>query len=384
MTYNKNKTIFLKRTFFIFLIIFLIYFPNSVLSQGNNFFGLKTVVIDPGHGGKDPGSPGTGRYNVYEKDIALDISIRLGELIKKEFPEINVIFTRQNDQFVKLSERSQIANSNNADLFISIHCDAFTNEVASGSSTYVIGPHKNESNLKIAMRENSSILLEENFDIEYKGFEPNEPESYIALTMYQSEYIGYALDFASKVQNEFEKSSERKNRGVKQAGFLVLSRTTMPSVLIEVGFLTNKKEEDYLISKKGKNEVSSSIFEAFKKYKKNIDFLASEAYSDVSKNKNLTDSSSERNKDLNNFLTVQFFASKDSINFNNKNLNEDLIFNIYENNLFKYFYGKSLTYSDAKNIQNKMKLNGFFDSFIVGFINGNKTDLNKVLTILDK
>ena len=384
MTYNKNKTIFLKRTFYIFLIIFLIYFPNSVLSQGNNFFGLKTVVIDPGHGGKDPGSPGTGRYNVYEKDIALDISIRLGELIKKEFPEINVIFTRQNDQFVKLSERSQIANSNNADLFISIHCDAFTNEVASGSSTYVIGPHKNESNLKIAMRENSSILLEENFDIEYKGFEPNEPESYIALTMYQSEYIGYALDFASKVQNEFEKSSERKNRGVKQAGFLVLSRTTMPSVLIEVGFLTNKKEEDYLISKKGKNEVSSSIFEAFKKYKKNIDFLASEAYSDLSKNKNLTDSSSERNKDLNNFLTVQFFASKDSINFNNKNLNEDLIFNIYENNLFKYFYGKSLTYSDAKNIQNKMKLNGFFDSFIVGFINGNKTDLNKVLTILDK
>lgn len=384
MTYNKNKTIFLKRTFFIFLIIFLIYFPNSVLSQGNNFFGFKTVVIDPGHGGKDPGSPGTGRYKVYEKDIALDISIRLGELIKKEFPEINVIFTRQNDQFVKLSERSQIANSNNADLFISIHCDAFTNEVASGSSTYVIGPHKNESNLKIAMRENSSILLEENFDIEYKGFEPNEPESYIALTMYQSEYIGYALDFASKVQNEFEKSSERKNRGVKQAGFLVLSRTTMPSVLIEVGFLTNKKEEDYLISKKGKNEVSSSIFEAFKKYKKNIDFLASEAYSDMSKNKNLTDSSSERNKDLNNFLTVQFFASKDSINFNNKNLNEDLIFNIYENNLFKYFYGKSLTYSDAKNIQNKMKLNGFFDSFIVGFINGNKTDLNKVLTILDK
>ena len=374
----------MKRTFFIFLIIFLIYFPNSVLSQGNNFFGFKTVVIDPGHGGKDPGSPGTGRYKVYEKDIALDISIRLGELIKKEFPEINVIFTRQNDQFVKLSERSQIANSNNADLFISIHCDAFTNEVASGSSTYVIGPHKNESNLKIAMRENSSILLEENFDIEYKGFEPNEPESYIALTMYQSEYIGYALDFASKVQNEFEKSSERKNRGVKQAGFLVLSRTTMPSVLIEVGFLTNKKEEDYLISKKGKNEVSSSIFEAFKKYKKNIDFLASEAYSDMSKNKNLTDSSSERNKDLNNFLTVQFFASKDSINFNNKNLNEDLIFNIYENNLFKYFYGKSLTYSDAKNIQNKMKLNGFFDSFIVGFINGNKTDLNKVLTILDK
>ena len=374
----------MKRTFFVFLIILLTYFPNPVHSQGSKIFGLNTVVIDPGHGGKDPGSPGTGRYNIYEKDIALDISIKLGELIKTEFPEINVIFTRENDQFVKLSERSQIANSNNADLFISIHCDAFTNEVASGSSSYVIGPHKNESNLKIAMRENSSILLEENFDIEYKGFDPNEPESYIALTMYQSEYIGYALDFASKVQNEFEKSSERKNRGVKQAGFLVLSRTTMPSVLIEVGFLTNKKEEDYLISKKGKNEVSSSIFEAFKKYKKNIDFLASEAYSDMNKNQDLIDDSSKRNKNLNNFLTVQFFASKDSINFNNNNLNEDFIFHIYENNLFKYFFGKSLTYREAKNIKSRMKLNGFFDSFIVGFINGKKADLNKVLTILDK
>ena len=374
----------MKRVFFVFLIILLIYFPNPAHSQSSNIFGLNTVVIDPGHGGKDPGSLGTGRYDIYEKDIALDISIRLGDLIKTEFPEINVIFTRESDQFVKLSERSQIANSNNADLFISLHCDAFTNETASGSSSYVIGPHKSESNLKIAMRENSSILLEENFDIEYEGFIPNEPESYIALTMYQSEYIGYALDFASKVQNEFKKSSERKNRGVKQAGFLVLSRTTMPSVLIEVGFLTNKKEEDYLISKKGKNEVSSSIFEAFKKYKKNIDYLASEAYSEMNKNQNLTDDFSKKNRNLNNFLTVQFFASKDSINFNNNNLNEDFIFNIYENNLFKYFYGKSLTYSDAKNIQNKMKLNGFFDSFIVGFINGKKTNLNKVLTILDE
>ena len=374
----------MKRVFFVFLIILLIYFPNPAHSQSSNIFGLNTVVIDPGHGGKDPGSLGTGRYDIYEKDIALDISIRLGDLIKTEFPEINVIFTRESDQFVKLSERSQIANSNNADLFISLHCDAFTNETASGSSSYVIGPHKSESNLKIAMRENSSILLEENFDIEYEGFIPNEPESYIALTMYQSEYIGYALDFASKVQNEFKKSSERKNRGVKQAGFLVLSRTTMPSVLIEVGFLTNKKEEDYLISKKGKNEVSSSIFEAFKKYKKNIDYLASEAYSEMNKNQNLTDDFSKKNRNLNNFLTVQFFASKDSINFNNNNLNEDFIFNIYENNLFKYFYGKTLTYRDAKNIQSKMKLNGFFDSFIVGFINGKKTNLNKVLTILDE
>ncbi len=374
----------MKRIVFLFLIFFLINLPFFLFSQENEFLGFKTVVIDPGHGGKDPGSPGTGRYKIYEKDIALDICIKLGDYIKDAFPEINVLYTRKEDEFVKLSKRSQIANSNNADLFISIHCDAFTNEFASGSSTYVMGPHKTDSNLQIAMRENSSILMEEDFELEYAGFDPNEPESYIALNMYQSEYIGYALDFASKVQNQFEKSSNRKNRGVKQAGFLVLSRTTMPSVLIEVGFLTNKIEEDYLISEKGKNEVALSIFGAFKNYKKEIDNLSKDRINNLTKKDTIQINSSEKFNEIETFLSVQFFASKDSIQFNNLELKKDLIFCVKENTLFKYFYGKALTYSDVKVIQTKMKNYGFFDSFIVGFFNKNKTDLNKVLSILDK
>ena len=374
----------MKRTLFIFLIFFLINFPCFLFSQEHEFFGFKTIVIDPGHGGKDPGSPGTGRYKIFEKDIALDICIKLGDYIKSNFPDINVIYTRKKDEFIKLSQRSQIANANNADLFISVHCDAFTNESASGSSTYVMGPHKTDSNLKIAMRENSSILMEEDFELEYAGFDPNEAESYIALNMYQSEYIGYALDFASKVQNQFEKSSSRKNRGVKQAGFLVLSRTTMPSVLIEVGFLTNKVEEDYLISEKGKNEVALSIFEAFKDYKKEIDSLSKERVNNLIKKDTIQINSSKKYNDIETFLSVQFFASKDSIQFNNIELNKDLIFSIRENKLFKYFYGKALSYSDVKGIQMKMKNYGFFDSFIVGFFNKNKTDLNKVLSILEK
>ena len=374
----------MKRTVFIFLIFFSINFSISLLSQENIFFGLKTIVIDAGHGGKDPGSPGTGRYKVFEKDIALDICLKLGHYIKTSFPDINVVYTRQKDEFVKLSRRSQIANANNADLFISVHCDAFTNESASGSSTYVMGPHKTDSNLKIAMRENSSILMEEDFELEYAGFDPNEPESYIALNMYQSKYIGYALDFATKVQNQFEKSSNRKNRGVKQAGFLVLSRTTMPSVLIEVGFLTNKIEEDYLISEKGKSEVALSIFEAFKDYKKEIDILSDERINNLTKKDTVQINSSKSYNEIETFLSVQFFASKDSIQFNNLELNHDLVFSIKENSLFKYFYGKALSYSDVKDIKLKMKSYGFFDSFIVGFFNKNKTDLSKVLPILEQ
>ena len=380
----------MKRLVFIILIFYLINFPSILCSQENDYFNLKTVVIDPGHGGKDPGSIGTGRYKVYEKDISLDISLKLGRYIKSHFPEINVIYTRENDEFVKLSKRSQIANKNNADLFISIHCDAFTNENASGSSTYVMGPHKSDSNLQIAMRENSSILMEEDFELDYAGFNPNEPESYIALNMYQSKYIGYALDFASKVQNEFSKSSNRKNRGVKQAGFLVLSKTTMPSVLIEVGFITNKIEEDYLISQNGKDEVAKSIFEAFCSYKKQIDFLTENSKNNLilkdsvkTNSLNINDNTDSFDN-IDTFLTVQFFASSDSIQFNNNELNDDLIFCIRENSLYKYFYGKSNSYNKIKNLQNKLKKYGFFDSFIVGFFNKNKAELSKVLSILDK
>ncbi len=360
--------------------IFLVIFFSFSFSQESHFFGLNTIVIDPGHGGKDPGNLGTGRYKTTEKDVTLAIALKLGELIKASFPEINVLYTRKKDEFIKLSTRADLANSNNADLFISIHCDAFSKESVHGSSTYVMGPHKTESNLKIAMMENSSILMEENFDSEYDGFNPNEPESYIALSMYQSEHIGYGLNFASKVQNEFKNTIKRKNRGVKQAGFLVISKTTMPSVLIEIGFLTNKKEEDYLLSEKGKNEIGQSIFEAFKNYKKEIDNLSKE---NIKKNTVFFPIDNNQ-KQMEAFLSVQFFASKDSIHFNNAGLNKNLMFCMLENSLYKYFYGKVESYNEAKNIQQKMKGFGFFDSFIVGFFDENKTDLSKVLSILEK
>ncbi len=369
---------------FRFLVFFLLNFPFFIISQENSLFGIKTVVIDPGHGGKDPGNLGTGRYKITEKDITLDVSLILGDYIKTYFPEINIIYTRQSDEFVKLSKRAELANLNNADLFISIHCDAFTHESASGSSTYVMGPHKTESNLKIAMMENSSILMEDNFDVEYGGFDPNEPESYIALCMYQSEHMGYGLNFASKIQHEFGKSEKRKNRGVKQAGFLVISRTTMPSVLVEIGFLTNNFEEDYLISEKGKNEVAFSIFEAFKNYKQELDVLSINRMNDIAEKDTTENIIKNNDQRVETFLSVQFFASKDSIDFNNSQLDKNLVFCVKENSLFKYFFGKAFSYSEAKVMQKKMKNSGFFDSFIVGFFEKNKADLSKVLSILEK
>ena len=233
----------MKRLIQLFLTLFIVHSFSFLPAQNNNL-GVKKIVIDPGHGGKDPGTLGTGRYKQAEKDIVLDVSIMLGKYLESEFDDLEVIFTRDSDEFIKLSERTRIANAAKANLFISIHCDAFRDQSVYGSSTYVMGMHKNESNLNVAIRENSSILMENNYEFNYEGFDPEEPESYIALSMYQSSYLSNSVLIASKIQNQFKNRVNRKDRGVKQAGFLVLSRATMPSVLIELGFLTNKLEED--------------------------------------------------------------------------------------------------------------------------------------------
>ena len=373
--YHKKILFFMKRKLSFFLIVFFIFIFSNINSQTNQFLGINTIVIDPGHGGKDPGTLGTGRYSLTEKDIALDISLKLGSYINKEYPNINVIYTRDDDTFVKLSKRSEIANMNQADLFISIHCDAFTSETVYGTTTYVMGAHKTKSNLEVAMRENSSILLEDNFDIEYSGFEPNKPESYIALTLYQSENINYGLNFASKVQKEF-KQKKRKDRGIKQAGFLVLSRATMPSVLIETGFLTNKAEEDYLNTENGRIEIASGIFSAVKMYKNELEAVVEQRMDELI--------NIDKNNNVNVFFSVQFFSSEKEVDFKNKKLDNSLVLHFLENNLHKYCYGKAKSYDSAKNYQNKLKEIGFYDSFIVAFVNGNKTEIKKAIEMIKK
>ena len=225
------------------------------------------VVIDAGHGGKDPGNLGTGRYSLTEKDVTLDVSNKLAEYIRKKMPDVKVILTRTDDSFPKLSSRVKIANNAEADVFISIHCDAFTTEKARGCGTYVMGMHKTEESLNSAMRENASIFKEDNYEDNYDGFDPNDPDTYIALSLRQNVFLDNSLQLGSLIQNQFRDKVGRKDRGVRQAGYYVISFTSMPSVLVELGFLTNPNEEDFLQSEDGRTYMASALFRAFRDYR---------------------------------------------------------------------------------------------------------------------
>lgn len=230
---------------------------------------IRVVVIDAGHGGKDPGAISGG---LKEKDVTLAVAKQLGAFIKEAYPDIKVYYTRTSDTFIELGERSNVANRNKADLFISIHCNHSSNASAKGSETYVMGPHKNDGNLEVAKRENESVLLEDNYLQQYEGFDPNSPEGHIIFSFYQNAFIDQSINFASHIESELSKRKKvNKSRGVKQAGFLVLWRTTMPSVLIESGFLTNPDERTYLKGADGQKELATSIFNAFKNYKKDVE-----------------------------------------------------------------------------------------------------------------
>lgn len=232
--------------------------------------GIKVIVIDAGHGGKDTGARGR---VAREKDIVLDITMQLARKIKSEIPEVKVILTRASDKFVDLSERSNIANRRKADLFISIHCNSLPKNKVSpaGTETFVMGLHKSDENLEVAKRENASILLEKDYEEKYQGFNPNSPLAYIMLANRQNAYIASSLNFAGKIERQFKKHADRNSRGVKQAGFMVLWQTAMPSVLIETGFLSHSEEEKYLNSAEGQEEIAESIFRAFKQYKEEVE-----------------------------------------------------------------------------------------------------------------
>ena len=230
---------------------------------------LRTIVLDAGHGGKDPGTHG--RY-AKEKTINLALILQLGRKIKQKHPDVRVIYTRSSDHFVDLFERGAIANRSRADLFISIHCNASpSSSRVYGTETYTLGLHRTQSNLDVARRENAVILQEKNYQQSYKGFDPHSPLATIMLANYQNAFMSSSINFAEKVERSFQQNAERKSNGVKQAGFIVLWKTTMPSVLIESGYLTNPAEEDFLRSEEGQEEIAEAIYKAFARYKQEIE-----------------------------------------------------------------------------------------------------------------
>lgn len=233
-------------------------------------FKLRRVVIDAGHGGKDPGTVGkTSR----EKDVALSLALKLGQYIEELMPEVEVIYTRKSDTFIELKERANIANRNRADLFISIHCNATTTGGVYGTETFVMGNKNFNANFEIVKRENAVILLEDDYEENYEGFDPKSPESYMMFNLMQKAYFANSLSLAEKIENDFATRVNRRSRGVKQAPFYVLWTTSMPSVLVEVGFLSNANEERYLNSKEGQTYIASGLFRAVKAYKEEIESL---------------------------------------------------------------------------------------------------------------
>ena len=226
-----------------------------------------TVVIDAGHGGHDPGAMGK---LTQEKKLNLEVSQRLEQQIKLHHPDVKVVMTRKNDVFLTLQQRADIVNKNNADLFICIHTNAAENRNVTGTETFVLGVDKMQSNLDVAMRENAVMLLEDDYQTTYEGFDPNSVDSYIMFELMQDQYIDQSLNFATLVQHQFT-SIGRSDRGVRQAGFWVLHKSACPSVLIEMGFISNINEEKYLASDKGKEDITNSIYQAFEQYKSAYD-----------------------------------------------------------------------------------------------------------------
>lgn len=335
-------------------------------------------MIDPGHGGRDTGTPGTGRYKAAEKDIALDVSLALGKMLAK-LPNIKVIYTRTNDTYPTLSQRAVATNKKKADLFISIHCNAQPGKkgTAYGAETFVLGLSKNKTNLEVAKRENSVIFLEDNYEETYGGFDPNSPESLISLIIMQEEYLDQSIELASYIQKEFKTTGKRKDRGVKQAGFWVLSKTYMPSVLVELGFLTHKREEDFLNSKKGKKIMTKSLYNAITKYI-HLHTQASNKAKDVVIEEKEEVNVSKIYKDIT--FKVQLAASSKKIatkSYNFKGLNQ--ISREKANKIYRYFYGKTSDYEEIKRMKEEATQKGYKDCYVVAYKKGKKISLSEAL-----
>ena len=362
---------------FIILLVNLTLFSYNVFSNGLNNNKLKTIVIDPGHGGKDPGTLGTKRYSKYEKDIALSVSLKLGNYISNSFPDIKVVYTRKEDVFLELNERTRIANKSNADIFISVHCDGFTNSKAYGASVFVMGMSKLKANLDVAMRENAAMYLEDNYKQKYDGFDPKSAESYIVFSLMQNTYLEQSLQLAEYVEEQFAYKANRKSRGVKQAPFYVISRTNMPSILVECGFLTNPKEEDYLQTDKGQNQIAMSIFEAVKNYKLSIE-------SSFSLNNIIDSNDINKSKDnlrLNKVIyKVQIATNLTSI-FNDKKFAGIKVEEKLVNGIYKYYVGSNTDKRIVDEMKTDLKNNGFKDAFVVAFYNGKRISTKDALNL---
>ena len=344
----------------IIVIDFFLFGTEKIYSQTNSEV-FKTVVIDAGHGGKDPGAVGK---ILKEKELVLKIALKVGDYLSQEMPGLKVVYTRKDDTFVELDARADIANKAKADLFVSIHANSVKNHEIFGAETFVLGLHRSQDNLEVAKKENSVIILEDDYSTKYEGFDPNSPESYIIFELMQNIYLDQSIEAASIVQEQFETRAGRNNRGVKQAGFLVLRKTSMPGILIEIGFISNKTEEKFLESEEGQDYIASAIFRSIRDYKQRF-----EARNNLKPKPKETQQ--PENKDLIEYR-IQIAASKKKITDKSGpyKIFKD-VWEFEENSHYKYTTGLSNDYETIAKMLPKIK-EKYPDCFIVAFKNGKR------------
>ncbi|HZW77917.1 MAG TPA: N-acetylmuramoyl-L-alanine amidase [Flavobacteriaceae bacterium] len=369
------------RQIFFLCVFIIIGFSYAEAKTSGNPVKPFVVVLDAGHGGHDSGN--TGHKGAYrESDICLSIVLKMGATLEK-LPNVKVIYTRKTDVFVELRERAAIANRNNADLFVSVHCNAHHSQ-AHGAETFVLGLHKNQANFEVAKRENEVIYLEENYQEKYAGFDPKSPDSFIGMMLMQEAYLDQSILLASLVQNNIVGNLKRFDRSVKQAGFWVLHNTYMPAVLIETGFLTNSNEGAYLNSVKGQTEMAREIAKAVESYIKSMTAadVIPESSRDAIKEIQIeeTIAGTEENLYPGIVFKVQIAASSKKLDptpSNFKGLKE--ISREKEGNLYKYYYGETSDYNKIQVLKMAASQKGFDAAFIVAFKGGKKVSLPEVL-----
>ncbi len=364
------KSTFFRTYTLVYVTLFALllnFHANGQTPEGN---GIHKIVIDPGHGGSDPGTLGS---RTREKDIALSIALKLGNFIRNNYQDVEVIFTRKDDKFVALDERTTIANASKADLFISIHCNSNPSKSPYGTETYVLGLHKSEDNLDVAMRENAVITYEQDYSSKYEGYDPKSTESYIIFTLMQNAHLDQSLRFANLVETEFREHTSRHDRGVKQAGFLVLWKSSMPSVLIETGFLSNIKEEAFLATESGQELIASSIFKAFGDYKKNIDSQSlMSSRIQFTKEKDTSNLKlNEQNSQAEIIFKVQITSSRKKIPVTSKFFKDIKgVDEIGLDGIYKYTVGSKKKYTEIVEYCQQIRKQ-FPDAFIIA-VKGNK------------
>lgn len=407
-----KKIIYLAVLFITFILV------GSFSPKFKPVFAIKTVVIDAGHGGKDPGCHGS-KYQ--EKDIALAVALKLGKYIEDNLKDVKVVYTRKTDVFIELQQRAEIANKAKADLFICIHCNSacfrdkklkkdICREEANGAETYVMGIKNEQGKLDVAKRENSAILLEDNYVKKYDGFDPNSDESYIIMSMFSDNYIEQSLNFASKLQKQYSTKAGRADKGVKRASLWVLWRTYMPSVLTELGFLTNPKEEQFLGSAKGQDYMASGIFRAFREYKDEIEGT-SKKYDDDIEKQTAYKFSKEDSVEMLGFQKATNSGTSDSVELEVKNSTDDknekepvstaeIVYKVQitssdkpipltsdkfagvekpseyvDKGIYKYTSGECKNQADAAKLQAVLRKNGFKDAFVIAMQDGKRIPL---------